>query len=331
MAYKSTSKLCTECGETRMIEINRSICAGCRDMIGKAKRHDGVLPPEYEDITIEKYKEPMERVVGGHGYFGAITESKDGKYIQCHICGYFFPNLASHIRKHGVDHKEYKIHFGLRIKDGLVSKTERHRLQDSFNALVRATGLTPDEYARKAGKAGEAGRVKAAKEGRLGGNQWKDITRNERGNCKAQTIVKIQTLASQNEGYISEKMFLEAYGKGQQSVIKTHFGNFDEGLRQAKLATRGEQAFSRREQREDVMIKKLKKYYEVHGRSPQWADIMNSHNRAELPSQRFIHTHWRTLNNARFLAGIPMIIQNGKDWHEVKVGDVEYDNYELKI
>lgn len=104
----SVLKICDNCHHERKIPENRKVCGGCRKIIGKAKRHDGVLPPTYEDTVVSPFKEPMQKVDGGFGYYGAVTESKDGEYIQCHICGYFFPRLSAHITKHKINARDHQ-------------------------------------------------------------------------------------------------------------------------------------------------------------------------------------------------------------------------------
>lgn len=328
-SYKGEIKVCTFCGGKRSIERNRKICAGCRDMIGKSKKENGVLPPEYEDVTIAKYKEPMEKVEGGHGYYGAITQSKDGKYLQCHICGFFFPHLANHVRKHDITGKEYKEQFGLRLTEGLLGEEMRQKFQDSFNALVRATNMTPSEFGKNASiKAHEV--LQANEYKNNGGNQWKAITRNERGNCRDQTLVKLRTLAADNEGSVNEAQFMKAYGQGQDSVIRTHFGTFDNALREAHLSTRLEQRLNKNQMLEQEAVDKLKLYYDIHGRSPQWSDVVGTRtNVTGLPSANYIKEHFRSMNNYRFLAGIPLILQGGKGWHTVMPGTQEYSEYQM--
>lgn len=331
MAYTSDTKECAVCGKERKIEKSRTACYSCRLMISKAKRHDGVLPPDYKHTTVAKYKEPMEKVEGGHGYFGAVTESKDGNFLQCHICGYFFENLSSHIQKHGISHKQYKTQFGLRISDGLVGKRVRANFQDSFNQLVRATGATKSEFGKQASiKA----RVAVEKAGyKPGGNMWRAITRNERGNCRAQTLVKIQSLAAENGGFINAEMFYRAYGTGQKSVIKTHFGNFDAALKEASIDTRHQQRLTRHQLSEERAIKQLKAYYKKHGRTPQWADLLGKRTaETKLPSVNYIKDHFRTINNYRYLAGVPLLVNTGNGvWAEVHPESDEYKDYQVTI
>lgn len=329
--YKKELKACTFCGGKRNIELNRKVCSSCRDMIGKSKREDGVLPPEYKDVTITKYKDPMEKVEGGFGYYGAITESKDGDYLQCHICGFLFPHLANHIRKHEVTGREYKERFGLRIHEGLVGKGTRHNLQDSFNKLVRATNMTPSEFAKQASIKGHEV-MQANDYKNNGGNQWKAVTRNERGNCREQTIAKLKILAESNGGSINESQFLKTYGQGQDNVIRTHFETFDNALKEANLATRHEQRLNKRQLSEQEAINRLKAYFEKYGRSPQWSDIVGKRiDETNLPSTNYIKNHFRSINNYRFLAGVPLLVQNGSNWHTIMPDSKEYAEYKLTM
>src|SRR5579859_1821499 len=114
-------KICPQCKQKKNIAKSRKICEACRDHNYKISSGQ-IRKPDYPKTTTAGYKEPMIPVEDGFGFYGAITATKDNKHIQCHECGYFFQNLATHVNQgHKMSTKDYKEKFGLRLKDGLVS------------------------------------------------------------------------------------------------------------------------------------------------------------------------------------------------------------------
>jgi hypothetical protein len=65
-----------------------------------------------EDLLLGPYKTPLTKVTEGFGYMGAILLTKDGKGIQCHICGEIKENLSLHVRQHSITVREYREKFG---------------------------------------------------------------------------------------------------------------------------------------------------------------------------------------------------------------------------
>ena len=92
---KKVEIVCIQCGQTKVEGAKRKLCSSCRTLnsfVGKGIIRESDFP----DVTVAGYKQPMTKVEDGFGYLGAITTTKDGKHIQCHICGYFFGRLANH-------------------------------------------------------------------------------------------------------------------------------------------------------------------------------------------------------------------------------------------
>ncbi len=94
------------------------------------------ITPHYLD-----YKEPLTKVKGGYGFMGVITTNEEQTHVQCHICGYYFESLGSHVQHtHKMKAREYKEKYQLRISRGLLAPKARE-------ALIRRTanGRQPNQ------------------------------------------------------------------------------------------------------------------------------------------------------------------------------------------
>lgn len=224
----SAKRKCIQCKQIRNCRRNDKVCYSCQSLNAKVARGEA-MEPDYPDVTVESYKQPMEQVKNGYGYYGALTETRDGEFVQCHICGYYFSNVGTHVRaKHKMAPKDYKIKFGLRIKDGLLSQMAKEKAQDIYNKYARKT---PEQFKAMSHKA----HVVLRKKGYEGGHGWSAITRNERGMCREQTLAKIKSLGETMNGVPTETAFLAMYGSGQKDVLKHWFGGWRQAVEAAGL------------------------------------------------------------------------------------------------
>lgn len=308
---KKLYKTCDNCGKEKKEDSHKN-CGGCRRFLGAL--HAGrVRAPDYSDVTTAGYKEPMEAVKDGYGFYGAVTRTNDGELIQCHICGYYFSRLGGHIlMKHKMKSRDYKTKYGLRIKDGLMSPIAKIKAQDVYNRFTRRT---PEEY-RAMSKKGQ--KVLKEKSYKPGGVTWSPQGRNERGNCREQTIAKLQHL-SKKYGAATQPLFNAEYG-GFDSVV-FWFGSWDEGLKAAGLKTfRARRAESRRHSSRNA-IKAIKKFYKETGRTPQTSDLEADN---YLPSLHTVQNLFGSVNLARYQAKVPLLVHTGhRKWEEVPVGEEE--------
>lgn len=298
-------RICPQCKSKRSWPANRSICSGCRTFNARVKRGE-ILSPTYTETSTEGYKKPMQPVEKGFGYIGAITQSKDGEKIQCHICGYFFANLGAHVRMmHEQTAREYKYKFGLRITQGLVSPVERMKMQNRYNDKARAAASKGIASIRKKW---------ADEPWDTGGDVWSSQTRNEKGMCRAQTLAKIKHLAELNDGIALWNDFVRMYGTGQRNVVAHWFGTWDKAVAEAGLTTYDGRRKSLIEGKKKDVVQKIADFYELHGRTPQSSDF-NSMN--EFPSATNISKMFGSLNAARREAGVPELIHiSGSRWEE---------------
>lgn len=305
-------KKCDQCGNMRSIAAHRDKCEGCRKF--SADINAGrIKPPTYTEVNTRNYKDPMQKVDEGFGYYGAVTETNDGEYIQCHICGYYFSSLGGHItNKHKVNVRDYKVKYGLRIKDGLLSPNERRRAQFRYNSGIRKTS---EDFKAMSVKAQAAIKAKGIS---LGGDTWSAQTRNEKGMCRAQTMAKIKALADKMDGVPTQKAFLQEYGQGQSDVVSHWFGSWRGALNEGGFMHFNDNRAKTREERKEKALDSMRKFYDQEGRTPQWTDF-NSLD--WLPDGKTIQNYFGTLNKARVEAGIPTLVAIGRNWIEVEPGE----------
>lgn len=304
-------KLCERCKQPGNFTENRKICTGCRHT-DRALADGTMRPPDFEAVNVSGYKEPMRRVEDGHGYYGAITTTNDGKHIQCHICGYYVGRLSSHVRtKHKIGPEEYKVTYGLRIKDGLLSPLERFKQQITYNKYARKS---PEEFKRMSELA-----VKAKKDNDVesGGDQWRAQTRNERGLCRDQTIAKIRKVAEMCGGVPTSPVYKETFGG--LDVVNHWFGTWMQGVEAAGCTTTVEAKKLSDAALRERILEQFNEFYEREGRTPQTSDLAAKSN--TLPTLKQVQRIFHTFNNARAEAGVPTLVYARGRWVEVPVGE----------
>lgn len=300
-------KICEQCNHEKNIDPKRKICYGCREF-NRRLANGTVRPPDYALVNTRAYKDPMEKIKDGFGYYGAITQTNDGELIQCNICGFYYANVGAHVRiKHGVAPRDYRIKYGLRLKENLLSPATTKKFRDLFNAGHRYTKEQLQAMSRK----GQA--VLKAKGYKPGGDMWTAQTRNEKGMCKDQTLAKIHALAEKMDGQPNENSFYREYGWGQKNVIAHWFGSWPEAMKVAGYRTFRENSQINKEDRILTALEQISNFYTLHGRTPQFSDFKSND---LLPPPSSV-SHWLgNLNNARHEAGVPVLVPKGRKWVE---------------
>lgn len=308
---KRTKHLCEQCGLERNFESNRKTCDACRRFNARVGRGE-VLPPDYADTTYKPYKDPMIKNDTGFGYIGAIVQTKSGSHIQCNLCGYFFGDLGLHIANyHREDVREYKIRFGLRVKQGLLSPQVREIRQRIYNEKpLRHSNAENSIKARAAlkKKRDEGEKAYNVKEG-----SWIPQLRNERGQCAAQLLEKIKELAKMMNTRPTEEKFISEYGWGAMESVKTLHGSWSKAVKKAGFDDYNAHRKKQSLKKVDEIIKDVIDWYETHERTPQWSDFNNDDT---LPSYFTVKHHFKGLNALRRAAGIPELINVGGQWVE---------------
>lgn len=306
-AKPSEFKECPVCHEVRKIAPHRNKCSQCRKI--QADINKGRMrAPDYTEVNTSNFKEPMQKVEDGFGYYGAITTTNDEQLIQCHVCGYYFARLSSHIMNKHMPVREYKLKFGLRIKDGLLSPVARKEAQMGFNRSARDQRRNLEKMWQRTKQLRAEGKLKT------GGPTWTAQTRNEKGMCRDQTLAKLQSVAATNGGKITTKLYEAEYGQGAMETVRYWFGSWEAALQEAGLASHKKLKTEERHARAQSYLLAIKRFHKETGRTPQSSDF----NSVEyLPAQRSVSRMFKTLNDARQLAGVPQLMKVGGRWIEV--------------
>lgn len=264
----------------------------------------GVILPKTEETVYEHYKEPLRKVKDGYGYYGTIASNKDRTHIQCHVCGYFFRSLASHITKHGINTRDYKEKFQLRLSRSLVSQKHREEKIARYLALPQEERKKVAERARKA--------LKTRKKRVRYSGTYSQERKNEEGRCADQLIDKIHKLTKKMGRVPTSQEFREHYG-GYLNSIRTTFGSWKVAVERAGLKL----DYVRQQRTYEELTDSLRNFYEKYNRTPTGADMRNEDS---LFSPSTYKNHFGTLNNAREEAGIPKLIRmaghGGYKWRE---------------
>lgn len=259
-----------------------------------AKRlRDGVILPRDTPLVLSHYKEPLRQVEDGYGYMGTLAKNEDDSHIQCHICGYLFRNLGTHVAQaHKISAKDYRVRFSLSSSTGLVSGKERTRLIDqqmkvsSVEKLRRLTAL--QNAHRVTSSSLPVSRRSMSLE-----------TRNLEGSCPDQLLDKIEKLAGELHRTPSKTDFIERYGHGFFSSILNIYGSWNFALSLTGMMPTNHTVKTRRYTRESVIII-MREFYRMEGRVPRHSDF-GEHNL--LPSRGTIQRLFGGIIAARREAG----------------------------
>lgn len=259
---------------------------------------------EYDEsqLTLHNYKEPLSPIEKGFGYYGTITATIDGMYIQCHLCGNLYKNLGSHIKNaHSMLGKEYKERFELAFMSALVS--ENYRIESKKRALKWWASLGAEEQERMKQKASENNSYKRTPQ------QLQQLeTKNVRGTCPDQLLEKIKEVAESLGHTPSKKEFIGAL-RSQRYVhlIYKTFGSWTTAVDMAgympKEKNHGRGGY--RHYEDEELLAYLAKFAEETGEIPSYSDFY----RGLFPSLSVYQHRWGNLENARIAAGVYDILE----------------------
>lgn len=250
------------------------------------------------ELVFSNYKEPLKKVEGGFGYWGALGMTANGSLVQCHECGKLVKNLGIHaFNAHGLRAMEYRDKYKLSHTTSLVSETFRNELK--ANMLRYLASLTPQERKKRANhlksflKQGHT--VKQSLE-----------SKNKHGYCPDQLLQKILDVKKILGRVPTTKEFrdeMNKIGKGRAFIlIYNTFGSWNKALQLLKLPINEKQYTTR--WNDETLLGLLKEFYERHNRLPTKSDCL----RGLLPSLMLYRTHFGGLPRARRLAGLPLSI-----------------------
>lgn len=260
-----------------------------------------------DDLILGPYKLPLKKVKNGFGYQGAISLSKDGKSIQCHICGALKENLSLHIRQHKMTVREYREKFGLSLNTRLVSESHRNasiermlalrekmKKEGSYDKIMRLCNEKRIESMRKAIENG------TWKKGKM----LKDEDLNLRGICPDQLLELIKK-AHSHYGYTPSYAEFMAYYQTNRfaAPIRRTFRSWKGAVIKAGFKPK-ERGYSveggRIKYDPEELTEILALFYEENKRAPTISD----HKRGFLPTWETYVKKFGSMAEARRVAGI---------------------------
>lgn len=172
---------------------------------------------------IKGYKEPLVKISGGYGFYGALAHDQSERYTQCHICGWFFKGLAMHIRQaHDLERADYKARFGLSQRTSLTAPKQKTFLTEARGGLEVLTQLAEE------GRSHINGETYA----KAGATKISLIQRNKQGRCPEQTLERVALLKSKLDKQPTQREFIAEYGWGPFKTLKTLFGTWSNAVRE---------------------------------------------------------------------------------------------------
>lgn len=250
-------------------------------------------------VDTSKYKEPFRKVDSGYGYYGILSESKDGKYVQCHVCGEWFSALQNHhLKTHGFNSAaDYKDRYRLSRKTSLVSRKRRVAMAKAYIATAKKHGWNATTF------------KESAREKSIEHNKGRKVLtlemQNKRGTCRDQLIEKIKEVAkTYKTDNPTKKMFLEHFHKKYQTRLRAEFGSWREAANAAGYKTITD--IRKEKYSDDAMLEVLRRFYQINGRLSQAHD----HRRlTELPDYSLYIRRFGSIFRARELAGLPTKVE----------------------
>ncbi len=254
-----------------------------------------------DDIIFYGYKEPLRKFDGGHGYMGVLSYSKTNDKVQCHLCGLLFKSLNNgHLGKvHNITARQYKDKVGLKPSASLVGEGTRKKLMDR--------GYNPN-HMEELRKVHEKRRAIIKKTGKDPQSHPKMSLekKNERGTCPDQLLDKISNTIKSFGRVPTQEEFLKFHnGKFLGSIRKT-YGTWTNAL--LYLGKRPNRVIYSKED----LLEAMRNFYRVNNRTPRWSDMQ----RGLLPDWNCYYRQFKSLNQARQEAGVPVLIPVGKHYEE---------------
>lgn len=174
-----------------------------------------------EYISLSNYKAPFQPAKDGYGADGVQEMHVDKQKILCKECGEFYKTLASHLKVHDTNEKDYKDKFNLRRTTALIGEGVRE--QRIKTAMKTRLG----EIGTKALKDVKRGKPKTI------GKARKEY-QNQKGTCYDQVLDKIISHADKLGRTPTKEEFLQVAGVSEKTVI-ARYGSWNKALKIAGL------------------------------------------------------------------------------------------------
>lgn len=249
-----------------------------------------------DELVLGPYKEPLRKVEVGYGYFGAISLSKDGKSIQCHICGELRENLSGHLRQHKITVGEYRAKFGLSAGTALISEATRQKYKEHMFAIREGWG--PERLAKQLAAFHEGSRLRRNR----GRNQTPEY-KNIHGTCPDQLIQLIHDAYTHYTRPCSYAEFERFHQTGRfYGPIRATFGTWAKAVKSAGLETKGKSGNGGGAARysDEELLEFLSNYHLETGKIPSSTDCK----RGFIPTYNLYRKRFGSMEEARRRSGI---------------------------
>ena len=304
-------KNCKQCYKVFVKDKINSYCSKeCRDKYNKQRKKRLLKMRKNKDKIMpdtSNYKEPLKKLgkSEGFGFYGVLTSSENGEFVQCHVCGKWLRTLAnSHLKKHELTQSEYKKEFKLASSTKLVSRKYSAALARRFNETARKNPRFLKNL-KKTTKENIRKLIQSNKD-RKGSKQSLE-TKNKRGTCRMQLIEKIKEVAEHYDTKTPKrKMFYDYYKSKYINAVYSEFGSWTDAVKAAGMTVSNpshEPKWSK-----EKIIESFKKYYKTYKKTVEHHELKKY---PELPSNNSVVKYIGGLNQARWLAKIPIIVPLG--------------------
>lgn len=264
--------------------------------INRGRLNTGKMETE-DTVLFYGYKEPLRKFEGGYGYQGVLSYSKDHDKVQCHLCGLLFRTLNNgHLMGvHSLTASEYKEKTGLSSSTALVGEGTRLKL------IERGHNPNHMEELKKAQEKRRERKRKGLKDMQSGAKLSLE-RKNQRGTCPDQLLAIIDRTIKSYGRVPTEKEFLRFHNGKYMGSIRNTYGTWTNAL--SKLGKRPNAVKYTSEE----LLEAVRNFYQVHKRTPRWSDFEQ---RGLLPSTGPYYARFKSLNNVRLSAGVPLVIPCG--------------------
>lgn len=266
-----------------------------------------------QDLILGPYKLPLRKLK--FGYFGAVSITRDGTGIQCHVCGAIKQNLSLHLRLHGTTVREYREKYGISLNTRLVSESHRNaaitrmlelrekmKREGSYDKIMRLCNEKRIESMKRAIAAGTWKKHPMLKPEDL----------NKRGICPDQLIELIHD-AVRHYGHVpsyAEFMAMHQTNRFATPFRRT-FGGWRQAVERAGYRPRQRRFVTPEQGRirydEEELVEILANFYRENGRVPTLSDFK----RGFLPQWETYTRRFGTMAEARRRAGITEVLKRG--------------------
>jgi hypothetical protein len=249
-----------------------------------------------ETVLFYGYKEPLRKYDGGFGYQGVLSYSKTHDKVQCHMCGKLFRSLNNgHLMQvHGVTAYEYKESTGLSQQTALVGEGARLKLIERGHNPNHMVELKKAQEKRRE-------RIKKGLKDTQSGKKMSLEVKNKRGTCPDQLLAIIDRTIKSYGRVPTEEEFLSFQNGRYMGSIRRTYGTWTNAL--SKLGQHPNMV----RYSENDLLDAMRNFYQVNNRTPRFSDM----ERGLLPSASAYYSKFKSINNARLKAGLPLVIKVG--------------------